>query len=215
MGLPVTIGIVTVAVGETYLKFLPQWAKAVSNLARKPDQITIVTDYMPEEYVRILDETLTTWQLLISNTKWVHHPQILVNEAISITHTDWICKMDADDIILPHAFNQLDESNADILLYGISIGNKGLSFNDITSDLILQREHNYVFSGSPYRRWLWENNHYRDMIYEDWAFWIGCAKQTKKLQHTGTIDYIYTTHPDQVSIRADENYWKQKVRNLK
>jgi len=215
MGLPVTVGIVTVAVGETYQNFLPQWATAIANLERQPDQVTIVVDHIPEHYVKMLDEILGSWQLITTTTQWEHHPQILVNEAISVTQTEWICKMDADDIILPHAFNQIDTCEADILLYGIVIDKQGRMFNNVTSDMILELQHNYVFSGSPFRRWLWETNNYRDMIFEDWAFWIGCAKQTQKLKHTGTIDYIYTTHPHQISTRADADYWTEKVRNLK
>jgi hypothetical protein len=203
-----TIGVVTVAVGDTYLDRLQTWATAVAQLNRQPEIVTVVTNRMPRRYVEILDDLLPQWQLVTTERTWKHHPQVLVNDAIAMTDTDWICKMDADDVILPHAFDTIDDlTSTDVLMFGIRTEGKDLTFRDITAEHILKIEHNLVFSGSPFRKWLWSDNHFRDMIFEDWAFWIGCAKQTTRFTHTGTIDYVYTTHDEQISTRADTAYW--------
>ena len=210
-----TIGVVTVAVGEPYQARLETWAIAVAELHRQPDQVTIVVDTIPDALISNLDSILGEWQLIYSKTEWIHHPQVMINDGIAFTETEWICKMDVDDVILPHALDTIDDMHdTDVLMFGIRTNDRDLTFSGVTSDDILKAQHNLVFSGSPYRKWLWHDNPYRDMIFEDWAFWLGCARQTRRFTHTGTIDYIYTTHPDQISARADEAYWAQIVRSL-
>lgn len=210
-----TIGIVTVAVGEPYQNRLEQWAEAVASLHRRPDQITVVVDTLPTDLIHRLDDILGPWQLIYSTREWTHHPQILTNDGIAFTDTEWICKMDVDDVILPHAFDTIDDlPDTDILMFGIRTDTRDITFTGVTADAILTRQDNLVFSGSPFRRWLWYDNPYRDMIFEDWAFWIGCAKQSDRFTHTGTIDYIYTTHDDQISTRADHAYWTSIVRGI-
>lgn len=210
-----TVGLVTVAVGEPYQARLEGWAHAVASLQRPPDQVTIVVDTIHRDLISSLDQILGEWQLIYSKRDWTHHPQVLVNDGIAFTETEWICKMDVDDIILPHALDTIDEHHdTDVLMFGIRTDTRDIAFTGVTAEAILQAQHNLIFSGSPYRKWLWHDNPYRDMIFEDWAFWIGCARQTRRFAHTGTIDYIYTTHPDQISARADEAYWAQIVRSL-
>lgn len=209
-----SIAVATVAVGPTYLAYLPRWATAIAELERQPDQIVIVTDHMPDDIKAALDELIPSWMLVISNRIWKHHPQVLINDAISMTSTEWVCKMDADDVLLPHAFNQIDTITSDVLMFGIRTNEHDLVFVDVTANSILSRQHNYVFSGSPFRRWLWERNHFRDMIFEDWAFWIGCATQGARFKHSETIDYIYTQHPNQISSTIDTAYWEKVVRDV-
>jgi hypothetical protein len=210
----VTIGVVTVAVGDTYLDRLPMWATAVAQLHRKPELVTVVTDQMPRRYVEILDDLLPQWQLVTSQRTWAHHPQVLVNDAIAMTETDWICKMDVDDIIFPHALTPLDETESNVWMFGIRHLDRELHPQPVTAQHIIDSPHNLVFSGSPYQRNLWIDNPYRDMIFEDWAFWIGCAQQDAHFQPSQQIDYEYTVHDQQISTRHDHNYWTQKVREL-
>ncbi len=137
-----------------------------------------------------------------------------MNEAIAVTPADWICKMDADDLILPHALTPLDDLDADVLMFGIRHGGQDLQFSGVDADAILRRDANLVFSGSPFRRELWERNPFRDMVYEDWAFWVGCAQAGARFRHSGTIDYVYMIHDRQISRRADDARWKREVRSL-
>lgn len=209
-----SVGVVTVAVGDEYQRRLPEWAEAVAALDRAPDQVTIAVDDISDELADDIANILPIAEIVESQRRWSHHPQVLVNDAIEHTGTDWICKMDADDVILPHALTPLDGLDADVLMFGIQIDEHGLLWGDVSRDEILKRRANLVFSGSPYRRHLWADNHYRDMIFEDWAFWIGCAEQGARFVASNTIDYVYTRHPSQISARADEHYWTSVVRSL-
>lgn len=206
-----SIGIVAVAVGR-YSEYLPAWANAVAALQTPPTQITVVTDTSD---TAVADEALPGIQWITPKGTWQHHPQVLVNEAIEETGTDWICKMDADDLIYPHSFDQLNGHPADVLCFGIQAGARNLYPNPVTAGLILATDHNLVFSGSPYRRWVWQRSRYRDMIYEDWAFWIDAAKNKAKFAPSGRIDYEYGIHPGQVSETADKEHWHLEVRKLR
>jgi glycosyltransferase involved in cell wall biosynthesis len=215
MGRTPTVGIVTVAVGEKYLSFLPEWLQAVRNLEKQPDQITIISDRI----IQIDQYTSNVPLLLISsNTQWNHHPQVLINEAIESTHTDWICKMDADDLIYPHALNDWSPE-ADVIMFGITLNRDGQKQSllpaPFTDKTILESEQNLIFSGSPFRKKLWENNKFHDMIFEDWAFWIGCAKQKARFIPTGRSDYYYNLGDHNISNGVDEHHWAEIVRSMK
>lgn len=210
-----SIGVVTVAVGEPYTQRLIAWADAVATLERTPDVVTVVSNRLGRDLVTQLDDILGDWQLVGSARSWRHHPQVLINDAIQMTDTDWICKMDADDLFLPHALNDVDDAtDADVFMFGIEIQGRGLTFAGVQADMIVRAEQNLVFSGSPFRRWLWTDNQFRDMIYEDWAFWIGCAKQGARFKSSGRVDYIYQLHDGQITKNIDEQYWTTIVRSL-
>lgn len=209
----ITVGVVTVAVGERYRAFLPEWANAISRLERRPNEVTIVTDDLDEATLAAIGVGCRL-TVIESEATFEYHPQVLVNEAIDATQTEWICKMDVDDVILPHALTPLDTTEADVLAFGIRYGDQDLIPTGISADRILLRNSNLLFSGSPYRRELWVENRYRDMVFEDWAFWIGCAQQDAVFESSGTVDYVYRVHDQQISRRSDTEYWTEIVRSL-
>ena len=208
-----TIGIVTVAVGETYQNFLRQWAIAVANLATPPDQITIVVDDIPENATNMLDGILGSWKLITSTTQWVNHPQILANEAISVTDTDWICKLDVDDLIYPHALHPVNDCPADVCMFGINVnGNHHMIPPAVTAQQILDSPHNLLYAGSPFRKSIWEKTPgFQDIIYDDWAFWRSCARAGATFQPTGTIDYLYRLHGKNSSVGVNHSEESAKV----
>ena len=214
MGQPVTVGIVTVAHGQRYQQFLPEWATAVSRLQRQPEQVTIVGDTLDTEISNTLDDILGNWIHVKTTRTYQHHPQYLVNDAIRFTPTEWVCKMDADDLIYPDALNEIDTTQADVLMWGIHLDGRNLYPQNINREHILASPHNLVFSGSPFRRWIWEAAPYRDMIYEDWAFWIEAAKHGARFQPTSRIGYEYRLHGSNISTHCDDTYWTEIARGL-
>lgn len=209
-----SVAVVTVAVGAEYQARLPAWARAVAALERQPDEVIIAVDDLPDRLVSELTLILRDFWVVPSARAWVHHPQVLVNDAILVAESEWICKMDVDDVILPHALTPLDDVDADVFMFGIRHGGQDLVWSGVTGDAIRTRQGNLVFSGSPFRRCFWEGNEFRDMIFEDWAFWIGCADRGARFVSSGTVDYIYTQHEGQISARSDAGYWTSVVRSL-
>lgn len=206
-----SIGIATVAYGQTYRDFLPQWRSAVANLHTQPDDILIVTDDAEDARRAIGDHTAIIVPIKGAHK---HHPQKYLDGPVRDLDTDWVCKMDVDDHILPHAFDRLASAQCDVFMFGIRYQGKNLHAPPVRAQNIIEIPENLVFSGSPYRKWLLSEATYRDMIYEDWAFWIDCAKQNARFQSSGTIDYDYVMHGQNISIRADDKYWRSIVRSL-
>jgi hypothetical protein len=193
----VTVGVVTVAHGIKYRAFLPEWATAVAALQRQPDTVTIITDDAScRDLATACDILGSNCAVIETDTAFQRHPQILANEAIEDTHTDWICKLDADDLIYPHALNPLDKWPTDVCMFGISVhGQHNLLPSLVTAQQILTSPHNLLFAGSPFRRDIWaQTPGFQDMIYDDWAFWRSCAHADATFLPTGTIDYLYRLH---------------------
>lgn len=209
-----SIGVVTVAHGEKYRAFLPEWAEAVSRLETQPDAVTIVTDTLDCEHLAAACDLLSPDAAVIeTRSSWTNHAQVLVNEAIAFTRTDWICKMDVDDLIMPHALNDLPH-DADVFMFGILLDGRNLYPQNISRQHVLDAPFNLVFSGSPFRRWVWSESPFRDMIYEDWMFWIDAAKNGARFTPSRTVDYEYRIHGSNVSLSCDEAYWASVVRAL-
>lgn len=205
-----TVALVTVAYGETYRQFLPEWCEQVSRLHREPEQIIIVTDDVEE--CEALVDWLPGMGIVLASTEPAVHPQVCVNDAIRETDTEWVCKMDVDDRIYPHALDNLSGCDADVYTFGVRLGVTNLPARHVTRGDIIRTPHNLVFSGSPFRRWVWEASPYRDMICEDWRFWVDAARNGARFQASPTIDYEYVIHGDNVSQRGDLSEWETEVR---
>lgn len=206
MGRPVTVGVVTVATG-TYKRFLPDWISSVNNLTTQPDLVVIVTDDPGIEHAgTVLVQAEGTYQ---------HHPQVFVNQGITVMDTDYVVKLDVDDVFLPCALDGLGEHGTDIIGLGIRLGQTDMPSRITTANEILTSRENLLFSGSAFTRRVWERNPFRDMIYEDWAFWIESAKHGATFSATGRVDYEYRLHGGNISLTADDTYWRTIVDGLR
>jgi len=197
-----TIGIVASVVGEAYYKFVFPWSVRIAGLNRRPDVVTIAHDGIPEIYRSAVDEILTV-QWIKSDMPWKIHPQINVNAAIAETDTTWIAKVDIDDLLFCHALDGVDSSLCDVMNYGYRIGDQDYPSIVYPAEYIKQKVHNPIGSCSPFRRWLWEENPFEDMLYDDWCFWIKAARLGADFDATHRVDYIYSVHPEQMTNRID------------
>lgn len=210
-----SVGVVAVAYGDTYRAFLPRWMRAMTMLEQKPQQIMVVTDDVPDCIARLGDVYLSSVIFKQAHGTFERHPQYLVNEGIAALQTEWVCKMDMDDIIFPHALNGLHDCLADVYMFGIQLGEKWLPAHHVTAKDVLRANHNMIFSGSPFKRWVWEKQPYRDMICEDWMFWIDAAKNGARFQASPNIDYEYVIHGDNITLHTDMEVAENNVRGMK
>lgn len=210
-----SVGVVAVAYGDTYRAFLPRWMRAMTMLEQKPEQIMVVTDDVPDCIARLGDVYLSSVIFKQAHGTFERHPQYLVNEGIASLSTDWVCKMDMDDIIFPHAFNGLHDCLADVYMFGIQLNDKWLPAHHVTAKDVLRSNYNMIFSGSPFRRWVWEKQPFRDMICEDWMFWIDAAKNGARFQASPNIDYEYVIHGDNITLHTDMEVAENNVRGMK
>jgi len=211
----VSVSIVAVAYGKTYRAFLPRWARAVSALEETPAKIVVVTDDIPDCVKRLGAAALRPITFVPAQGTFSRHPQYLINEAIAVTDSEWVCKMDIDDLIFPHALNGLKYVDADVFMFGLQLHERKMPAHHVTRADILKSEHNLVFSGSPFRRWVWEASPYRDMICEDWAFWVDAAKNGARFIASPNIDYEYVIHGDNITLHTDMEVAENNVRGMK
>jgi len=211
-----TVAVVTVAVGDRYQALLPQWAQAVAALDRQPDEIIIAADDIPDRIITQLELILRDFWIVPSGRTWEHHPQVLANDAIAASTADWICRMDVDDLIYPHALTPLDSCRSDVLCFGISINReRHLHPPPVTAGIILNAPHNLLFAGSPFRREAWQATPgYRDMIFDDWAFWRDLAANGCTFTRTGTIDYDYSWTPRSSTFSIEYEKEAQRVLSI-
>ena len=191
----VTIAVVTACVGKNYHFFSSDWIQAVLKLERKPDEIIIATDLITYDF----DAGLIRYVPAPKESKSGHWA-FAVNEAIAASTADWICKIDVDDTILPHALNEVDSCEADVYCFGIEIDGNPRYANP---ENILEQDNPQIFSNSAYRRWVWEKNSYQDMYCEDALFWYSAAHEGATFAVSQRVDYIYGRHANQVTASLD------------
>jgi glycosyltransferase involved in cell wall biosynthesis len=208
-----TIGIVTVAMADLYRRFLPEWAASVAALNRQPDVVCIVADEMDDDLWTEILGLLPQAQLVRSKNEWQHHAQVLANDAIAHMETDWVCRLDADDLILPHAFDRLDGVTADVYSFGISINNeRDHSSIAVSTSTVRNSPNNHLYSASPFRRSVWvANGGFVDAVYQDWIFWRQAAAHGAEFEASATVDYIWRSHDAQVSAHCDDEAERRRV----
>lgn len=211
-----TISIVSVAFGDEYRSFLPKWCDAVFSLETFPEEIIIATDSVLDCIDKTGQEYNSRIRFIEVQKNFKINPQFLVNEAISLTTSDWICKMDIDDIILPHALNNINNIDADIYMFGVQRSWENTpQFAGHTNSLgVFESDENIIFSCSPFRKWVWEKSPFRDMICEDWVFWFEAAKNEAKFFRSPTIDYVYVLHENNLTSKNNFENDVENARNL-
>jgi len=208
-----TIGIVTVAMADLYRQFLPEWAASVAALNRQPDDVRIVVDQIDDDLWAEILGLLPHAKLVKSTGEWKHHAQVLANDAIAQMETDWVSRLDADDLILPHAFDRLDEVTADVYAFGISINyEQDCPAMPVSTATVRHESSNYLCSASPFRRSVWvANGGFVDAVYQDWIFWRQAAARDATFAASGTVDYIWRSHDAQVSAHCDDEAERRRV----
>jgi hypothetical protein len=199
--------VLTVSIG--YNHFLKKWAECVSKLNTKPKSIIIGIENIDVSLKEIIDDCLP-------NVKWVKLVKVggklhgyYYNQLISLVDTTWVCKIDADDQILPSAYDKLNFVDSDIFGFGnVSSSSKNVSLSDaeLDSEKILFNKNNLLNALSPFKKIVWDKDQFKNFIYDDWAFWIDAAKNGFKFSSSNTVNYIYLQHDSQETKTTDEKY---------
>lgn len=208
------------AYGDYYRQFITKWCESVYKLETFPDDIVIVTDDIEDANKKIPENIKNFIKVIHSKSTSMRHPQFLVNDAISVTETEWVCKMDIDDIILPHAFNKLSATESDVYMFGAqpSWQENPWPARDVSTLDVYKSNTNLVLSGSPFRRWIWEKSPFKNITYGDWVFWFEAAKNKAKFFPSSTIDYIYVAHggniTSNINVEKEESVARNLIKNI-
>lgn len=192
-----TIAVVASCVNEPYHHFIDRWKQSIGKLERQPDEVIIATDLV-NEVTQSDDCKLVPIENVPKSGNWT----VAVNDAITHTYSDWICKIDIDDLVLPHALNKIDSCRADIYCFGIEIDGQA---RFAEPEGLLEQPDPKIFSNSAYRRWVWEKNPYQDIFCEDALFWYLAAHENATFAASERVDYIYGRHSNQITASLNCN----------
>jgi hypothetical protein len=186
-----TIGIVGICHG--YEQKIHGWLQSIRQLNRKPDEVVLVlwsgtdrTD-LDLDGIKVID-----WDGDFAYSD-------MFNLGIANCDTDWIAWIGIDDRYRPHALDQIDYCGADVLALGFEYDTGQVwTPAKTTPEQILSLSANFIPSGSPFRKWLWEKIPLDETVapWSDWVFWCGTAllNATYESTHTIDVDYEYAGH---------------------
>ena len=199
--------ILTVSIG--YNHFLEKWAECISKLQVKPGAVIIGVDNIEQKLKWKIEAYLPDAKWIILTKIKARHYGHYYNQLINLVDTTWVCKVDADDQILPSAYNDLSLVSSDIYAFGnisSTSGNINLPETQLDSERILLSNNNLLSSLSPFKKSVWEKSGFKDFIYDDWAFWIDAAQNGFSFSSSNKADYIYVEHDSQATKTSDEKY---------
>lgn len=190
-----SVGVVTVC--HTYTEFVAGWAQSVRDLTTKPARIVVAATNVFD--VAASAQGVIPWTVVRAEEPFTYGGYL--NRAIAACDTDWVAWIGVDDRYRPHALDGIDRPDADVVAFGLQYasGQQWHPSRRSAGDVLQVRE-NFVPCGSPFRRSLWERIPFQPDLapFEDWAFWVGAARQGARFDITGRIDVDYAQHSAQI-----------------
>jgi len=185
--------------GGYWERYGDSWTEAV--LKANPTRVVIASD-VPIK---------TDFEVVICETKSLGPMR---NAAIEATDTEWFVPSDLDDIPLK---NYVDNLNPDCEIHAFSclMGDSVYSGNpDAWENVFSEFAVNPLVSCSAYKTEWAKRIKYREIGWEDWAFWLDMKKAGARVHWDSTCRYIYTRPPGSLS-RQNIALKEQQIIDLK
>jgi hypothetical protein len=196
---------VTVAFGD-HKKFLMQWANSLTKLTILPNEIFLGVDQIDFKLKKSLEGLIPNLFIYEMPRLGKVHFGLEFNYLISKTNSEWICKIDVDDLILPDAYEELFDAPFDILGFNaVNSETKTIisAIDNPSAKKVLEFDENTLLSLSPFRKWIWGEIKFRDIVFDDWAFWIESARLDPIIKKSQKTNYIYTIHANQATKKVN------------
>lgn len=193
-----SVSVVTGAWGD-YGGFLPDWAESIVAQSVPVDQVVIVDAGVDDrsELLRAA-RILRDAGLTVTATRPRSHGGMgaTMNAAVSRATSEFVIRLDADDMLLPHAVADVHRlaGDADVVVFGARRGERVHLFENTSSEWILAGRQGSM-SPSAFRRSMWQASPFIEA--NDWiesAFWVGLAHQGARFVPTGSVGFTYRQH---------------------
>jgi hypothetical protein len=165
----VDVTIITAVYGEGYEHFIDGWVEAIDNLEVKPKQVLVGTDKKRNiKFKQLVKDT--------KNVKW--RSPFFWNACAAEVETKWIWVCDIDDRLKPHALNNLAIQDCDIWQVGYQVQNSYETYVPpvMNNQQIFTEPYCFFCCASPIQKSWWEQCHYPEVAYADWAMWRKSAR---------------------------------------
>lgn len=208
---PLSIAIVTSCAG--YGKYLGEWAQSIARLDRKPAMVGIVAhgseaDQRAAFAAMVVIEAAgipcqVRWEAALLDFGEAR------NRAVALADTEWVMHLDADDMLMPHALDDVAAlaPSADVVALGyervgdLAAGPRQRSklYQSSTGEGVL-RNPTPASGVSPFRRSFWERSPYRTDLIGGWdtALWLGFGHLGARIVATARPCFWYRQHADSV-----------------
>jgi hypothetical protein len=195
------IGVVT-SVWGNYGHHLPGWVDSIVGQTLKPELVTIVDlgvdDIGPGR--EALETSGLDWQIITGDYRGMGPAR---NRAVEATSAEWVMHLDADDVLLPHAINDVAEiaPDTDVVSVGMYLGDREHLFVNVSARDALKGRL-AAFSCAAFRRELWEQSPWHEA--NDWidsAFWLNLARRGARFKGTARAGAVYRQHEGSFSQR--------------
>jgi len=182
-------------------KYGDRWTECVKSMSPAPDRVIVASD----------EPIKTGFDIVICETRSLGPMR---NAALEISNTEWFVPADLDDLPLPNYIENLNK-DYDIHSFALQIGStifKGLP--NEWEKAFDPHAQNPLISCCPYKTELGKKIRYRDVGWEDWAFWLDMKKAGATVFWDDTIRYTYTRPPN--SLSQQDNHEKNlQIRKMK
>jgi hypothetical protein len=167
-------------------KYGDKWTECVNAMSPAPDRVIVASD----------EPIDTKFEVVICQTKKLGPMR---NAALEIADTEWFVPADLDDLPMPNYIANLN-NDYDIHSFALQIGNEVYKGNAEQWDKAFHNHaENPLISCSAYKTELGKKIKYRDVGWEDWAFWLDMKKAGATVFWDDTVRYIYRRPPNSLS----------------
>jgi len=187
-----------------YVEFLPAWAASIAALTTKPARVIVIGNGLgPRDRlaapaaVRELDCPRIFFDLRFDNCGTIR------NRALAQVETPWAMHLDADDVLLPDALDQVAAvaEGADVVSLGYrqwwpenSHGYQREVVYPVLDGVQALGQVPRIASGcSPFRTALWRQWHYPEQLEAGWDYglWLGFAHLGARFRPTPRPAFLY------------------------
>jgi hypothetical protein len=178
-----------------------RWSECVRAMSPAPDRVVVASDEPIE----------TDFEVVICPAKSLGPMR---QAALDICNTEWFVPSDLDDLPMSNYIKDLNP-DCDIHSFALQIGNvvfKGIP--DQWNHAFLPDAVNPLISCSAFKTKWKEKVRFRDVGWEDWAFWLDMKKAGAKVFFDDTIRYTYTRPPNSLS-QQNINEKQLEIRQMK
>ena len=186
-------------------KYGDRWTECVRAMSPAPDRVIVASD----------EPIKTDFDVVICHTKTLGPMR---NAAIEITDTDWFVPSDLDDIPLPNYVDGL-HCGSDIHAFSYMYGDRTYGFTpSMWTDAFSPNTGNPIASCSAYKTELAKKVKYRDIGWEDWAFWLDMKKTGATVHYDPIPRWVYMRPPNSLSqqdvARKEEEILRMKIEGV-
>lgn len=178
-----------------------RWTECVRAMSPAPDRVIVASD-------EPLD---TEFEVVPCQTKRLGPMR---NAALEIADTEWFVPSDLDDLPLPNYVKDLYD-DCEIHSYCLKVGDyeHGYRPHDWETAFSVNTA-NPLVSCSAFKTEMGKKVRYRDVGWEDWAFWLDMKKAGARVHFDKTVRYIYTHPPGSLS-QQDVTQKELEIRQMK